>query len=117
MLYSGEKFRVLRDKKKKYSNSCVVRKNSERNKKPYPAPPPPPPPPPFKLNGRSLMEDEIKNKNCEKSIIKARIITGTLVLQMDRHRFNKFDISSIQYNTIYFIPIKVPQGAITNIHS
>ena len=23
----------------------------------------------------------------------------------------------IQYNTIYFIPIKVPQGAITNIHS
>ena len=31
----------------------------------------------------------------KKSIIKARIITGTLVLQMDRHRFNKFDISSI----------------------
>jgi hypothetical protein len=30
-----------------------------------------------------------------KSIIKARIITGTLVLQKDRHRFNKFDISSI----------------------
>jgi hypothetical protein len=24
---------------------------------------------------------------------------------------------TIQYNTIYFIPIKVPQGAITNIHS
>jgi hypothetical protein len=23
----------------------------------------------------------------------------------------------IQYNTIYFIPIKVPQGAITNMHS
>ena len=36
MLYSGEKFRVLRDKKNKYSNSCVVRKKSERNKKPYP---------------------------------------------------------------------------------
>jgi hypothetical protein len=31
----------------------------------------------------------------KKSIIKARIITGTLVLQKDRHRFNKFDISSI----------------------
>jgi hypothetical protein len=30
-----------------------------------------------------------------KSIIKARIITGTLALQKDRHRFNKFDISSI----------------------
>ena len=34
MLYSGKKIRELRDKKK-YSNSCVVRKkNSERNKKP-----------------------------------------------------------------------------------
>ena len=34
MWYSGKKFRALRDKKK-YSNSCVVRKkNSERNKKP-----------------------------------------------------------------------------------
>ena len=30
----------------------------------------------------------------KKSILKARIITGTLVLQKDRHRFNKFDISS-----------------------
>jgi hypothetical protein len=31
MLYSGKK---IRDKKNKYSNSCVVRKkNSERNKK------------------------------------------------------------------------------------
>ena len=49
---SGKKIRTIRDKKNKYSNSCVVRKkNSERNKKPYP---PPPPPPPFKLNGRSL---------------------------------------------------------------
>ena len=47
MLNSGNKFRALRDKKNKYSNSCVVRKkNSERNKKPYP---------PFKLNGRSLI--------------------------------------------------------------
>ena len=47
MWNSGKKFRALRDKKNKYSNSCVVRKkNSERNKKPYP---------PFKLNGRSLM--------------------------------------------------------------
>jgi hypothetical protein len=25
--------------------------------------------------------------------------------------------NTIQYNTIFFIPIKVPQGAITNIHS
>ena len=35
MLDSGKKFRALRlrDKKNKYSNSCVVRKkNSERNK-------------------------------------------------------------------------------------
>ena len=48
MLNSGKKIRALRDKKNKYSNSCVVRKkNSERNKKPQP-------PPPFKLNGRSL---------------------------------------------------------------
>ena len=35
MFNSGKKFRALRDKKNKYSNSCVVRKkNSERNKKP-----------------------------------------------------------------------------------
>ena len=41
MLSSGKKFRAQRDKKK-YCNSCVVRKkNSERNKKPYPPPPPP----------------------------------------------------------------------------
>ena len=34
MLNCGKKFHALRDKKK-YSNSCVVRKkNSERNKKP-----------------------------------------------------------------------------------
>ena len=47
MLYSGKKFSALREKKKKYSHSCDVRKkNSERNKKPYPLP--------FKLNGRSL---------------------------------------------------------------
>jgi hypothetical protein len=25
-------------------------------------------------------------------------------------------IITIQYNTIYFIPLKVPQGTITNIH-
>ena len=37
MLNSGKKIRVLRDKKNKYSNSCVVRKkNSERNKPPPP---------------------------------------------------------------------------------
>jgi hypothetical protein len=35
MLNSGNKFRTLRDKKNKYSNSRVVRKNiSERNIKP-----------------------------------------------------------------------------------
>ena len=35
MLNSGKKIHVLRDKKNKYSNSHVVRKqNSERNKKP-----------------------------------------------------------------------------------
>ena len=46
MLDSGKKNCALRDKKIKYSNSCVVRKkNSERNKKLYPPPPPPPPPP------------------------------------------------------------------------
>ena len=34
MINSGEQFRAMRDKKK-YSNSCVVRKKiSERNKKP-----------------------------------------------------------------------------------
>ena len=34
MLNSGNKFRDLRDKKNKYSNSRVVRKkNSERNQK------------------------------------------------------------------------------------
>ena len=50
MLKSGKKFRALRDRKNKYSNSRVVRKkNSERNKKPYP-------PPPFKLNGLSLID-------------------------------------------------------------
>ena len=35
MLNSVKKIRALRDKKKKYSNSCVVRKkNSDQNKKP-----------------------------------------------------------------------------------
>ena len=35
MLNSGKKICALRDKKNKYSNSCVVgKKNSERNKKP-----------------------------------------------------------------------------------
>ena len=39
MLNSGKIFNALRDKKNKYSNSRVVRKqNSERNKKPYPPP-------------------------------------------------------------------------------
>ena len=35
MLNSGKKIRTLRDKKNKYSNSCVVRNFfSQRNKKP-----------------------------------------------------------------------------------
>ena len=39
MLNSEKKICGLRDKKDKYSNSCVVRKkNSERSKKPYPPP-------------------------------------------------------------------------------
>ena len=39
MLNSRRKFRAFRNKRNKYSNSCVVRKNnSERNKKPYPPP-------------------------------------------------------------------------------
>ena len=47
MLNSGKQ---ISPTKKKYSNSCVVRKkNSERNKKP------------FKLNGRSLSFDNIRN--------------------------------------------------------
>ena len=33
MLNSGKKIRVLRDKKNKYSNSCVRKKISERSKK------------------------------------------------------------------------------------
>ena len=41
MLNSGKKIALCRTKKK-YSNSCVGRKNnSERNKKPYSPPPPP----------------------------------------------------------------------------
>jgi hypothetical protein len=46
MLISGKKIRALRDKKNKYSNSCVVQKkilNETKNHNP-----------PFKLNGRSL---------------------------------------------------------------
>ena len=43
MLNSGKKIPALRDKKNKYSNSCVVRKtNLERNKKPKTITPPPP---------------------------------------------------------------------------
>ena len=35
MLDSGKKIRDMRDKKNKFSNSCIVRKkNFERNKKP-----------------------------------------------------------------------------------
>ena len=31
--------------------------------------------------------------------------------------YNDITVPDEVYNTIYFIPIKVPQGAITNIHS
>ena len=48
MLNSGKKICASRDKKYKYSNSCVVRKkflNETKNHNPAP----------FKLNGRSLI--------------------------------------------------------------
>ena len=47
MLYYGKKFRALRDKKIKYSNSRIVRKKISERKKKNPIPP-------CKLNGRSL---------------------------------------------------------------
>ena len=47
MLNSGKKFPALRDKKIKYSNSCVVRKKNFERKKNHN--------PPCKLNGRSLI--------------------------------------------------------------
>jgi hypothetical protein len=53
MLNSGKKIRALRDKKNKYSNSCVVRKkilNETKNHNP-----------PFKLNGRSLINGHKTN--------------------------------------------------------
>jgi predicted oxidoreductase len=50
MLNSWKKFRTLRDKKK-YSNSCVVRKNKFWTKQKTISPP-------FKLNGRSLRQKE-----------------------------------------------------------
>ena len=39
MLNSGKKIRALRDKKYKYSNSRVRKKNSEKTKKHNPPPP------------------------------------------------------------------------------
>ena len=54
MLNSGKKFRAWRDKKNKYSNSCVVGKkflNETKNNNP-----------PFKLNGRSLTHDSPMRK-------------------------------------------------------
>ena len=38
MLNSGKKIDALCNKKNKYSNSCVRKKNSQQNKKPYPPP-------------------------------------------------------------------------------
>ena len=42
MWYSGKKIRVLRDKKNKYSNSCVVQKKFLIETKNHNPPPPPP---------------------------------------------------------------------------
>ena len=67
MLNSRRKFRAFRNKRNKYSNSCVVRKNnSERNKKPYP-------PPPCKLNGRSLI-----NHVSDEAVTTGRVTPSTL---------------------------------------
>ena len=43
MLYSGKKICTLRDKKNKYSDSCVVQKKILNETKTIPPPPPPPP--------------------------------------------------------------------------
>ena len=50
MLNSGKKIRALRNKKKYYSNSRVVRKKNSERKKTNIAPPP------CKFNGRSLIK-------------------------------------------------------------
>ena len=47
MLNAGKKFRALRDKKNKNSNSWCPKKTKQKTI---------PPPPPFKLNGRSLID-------------------------------------------------------------
>jgi hypothetical protein len=55
ILNSGQKFRALRDQKKKYSNSCCPKKkilNETKNHNP----------PPCKLNGRSLNNCHLHNK-------------------------------------------------------
>ena len=79
MLNFGKIFRALRDKKKYYSNSCVVRnKFSERNKKPYPPPPPPPPPPiQVKWSVPYCYKDFVLNKTTVfKKIIVKSILCG-----------------------------------------
>ena len=48
MLNSGKKICTLRDKKNKYSNSCVARKKNSNETKNHN--------PPFKLNGQSLIK-------------------------------------------------------------
>ena len=55
MLNSGKKFRALRDKKNKYSNSCVARKKNSNETKNHN--------PPFKLNGRSLSLSSLEPLN------------------------------------------------------
>jgi hypothetical protein len=53
MLNSGKKIRTLPDKKKKNSNSCVVRKQfSERNKNPYP---------PLQVKWQCLKREDLDN--------------------------------------------------------
>ena len=49
MSNSGKKICALRDKKNKYSNSCVVRKKKILNETKYHNPPPPHNPPPLQV--------------------------------------------------------------------
>ena len=59
---------MLNSGKKKYSSSCVVRKQiSGRNKNQNP-------PPPFKLNGLSLIDHEMNHENGGNSLWLIHII-------------------------------------------
>jgi hypothetical protein len=52
MFHSGKKIRALRDKKKYYNSLCCPKKKFETKQKNIT-------PPPFKLNGRSLSQNEM----------------------------------------------------------